>query len=381
MTVKIKYIGIDARFFSTGSTGIGRYVYELIKNLIPILPSDIRLVVFLNEQYIDNELFTKNKDKIITVLTPFDHYSVNSFLHTSTVYKSFDLDLLHVPHFNLPFFYKGKTVLTIHDMIHHLYPPKRITKRWKYYFYLYIFKKALKKASAVITVSNASKKELVGKYKFLDGNISVTHEGAPQEFIDAKKDDIRSRSTLNKFGLDSQKYILYLGRHAEHKNLETLIESIKSIPKEYKLVICGKCNWETDILRNFVSKLDLKSRVIFTDFISDDDYIDLLDRALCYVQPSFIEGFGLPLLEAMSRGCPLVCSDIPCHREVAKDSSLYFEVNSAQSLADRLNEYVDNHVLREEQIMKGHRRLVDFSWKKMAKETLDVYLKHLSSAL
>jgi glycosyltransferase involved in cell wall biosynthesis len=235
--------------------------------------------------------------------------------------------------------------------------------------YKIIVSKAINKASYIVTPSNFTKEDILKEFKVSPNKIIVTLEGGPSEDILNKKEDKNISKKIN----FSKDFLLYVGNAYPHKNLDILLKVVSKIPKEINFVLAGKKDHFHDELEDSVKKMKLEKRIIFTDFVTDNELIWLYKNARAYIFPSLNEGFGLPLLEAASFGLPVLCSNNSSLPEVMEDSALYFNPKSSKDIVKKINIIIENKDIREELIVKGYNRVKKFSWNKMAKETLNIY--------
>jgi glycosyltransferase involved in cell wall biosynthesis len=182
-----------------------------------------------------------------------------------------------------------------------------------------------------------------------------------------------------KFGI-TKPYILFVGTLQPRKNIAKLIEAFSQLKnKNTQLVIVGKKGWLWEEIFNAPAKFGVLERVKFLDFVSNEDLPGLYKNALCFVLPSLYEGFGLPVLEAMKFGCPTVISNVSSLPEVGGDASLYFDPQSVDDIAQKIEMVVSDEKLRAEMVKKGYNQVKQFSWEKTAKQTLKV-LEDLGNA-
>ena len=175
-----------------------------------------------------------------------------------------------------------------------------------------------------------------------------------------------------KFGI-KRDYILFVGTLQPRKNIERLVEAFSKLKnKELELVIVGKKGWQYEEILAAPSKFGVSERVKFLDFVENKDLPSLYKNALCFVLPSLYEGFGLPVLEAMKFGCPVLTSNVSSLPEAGGDAAIYFDPTSAEDIAKSLQLVINDEGLRKEMIKKGYNQVKKFSWEKTAKETLKV---------
>ncbi len=362
-------IGIDARMIS--ATGIGRYTQSLIEKLA-IYDEKNKYVVFLKSNDFEKLNLPNNFKK---VAANFHWYGLVEQIKFPTLIKKNKIDLMHFPHFNIPIFYRGKFVVTIHDLTLHKYRTiKATTKSYLTYYlkhllYKFVMKKAIYKSEKIFCPSSSTKKDVLNYFRIKEDKIVVTLEGGPSEkILEIKKE----QKITNKLNI-KKPFLLYVGNAYPHKNLDNLILAMNDINKRYFLVLAGK---EDDFYYKVKEKtinLNLEERVFFTGFVSDEELVWLYKNASLYVFPSFNEGFGLPLLEAAFFGLPVACSKSSSLTEVMQEAAIYFDPKSPEDIAKKINNGLNNNLLLEELKHKGFEQLNKFSWDKMAKTTLDNY--------
>lgn len=369
-------IGIDARLYGTKHAGLGRYTYELVNKLQEI-DTQNEYVIFLQAGNFE-ECTVKNKN-FRKVLADFKAYSYGEQLLFPSLISRQKLDLMHFPHFNVPFFYRGKYLVTIHDLIISHHPSSRATTlppwlyKLKLLLYNLVVKSAAKRASRIIAVSEFTKTDII-KLLGIDGKkISVVYEG----FNLPASTDNECQKLLQQQGIGND-FLLYVGAAYPHKNLERLIQAFEIIHPEapdLQLVLVGKLNFFYERLKQYVldNHSEIKNQIIFTGYLSDEALSCLYQNAKLYVFPSLIEGFGLPPLEAQAYDLPVISSDAACLPEVLGDSAGYFDPNSAQAMAEKVSLGLNDLQLRGQLAEAGKRNLQRFSWEKMAQEILTLY--------
>lgn len=369
-------IGIDARFFGTIGKGLGRYTQKLIENLesLSAKGGEDEFFIFLRKENF-NEYQPKNP-RFKKVLADFRWYTLSEQVNMPRILNKYNLNLVHFPHFNVPFLYRKKFVITIHDLILIHFPTVRGTTLnplfyWlKYAAYKIVIKSAIKRAKKIIAVSNFTKKDILRNYNIAPEKVSVTYEAC--DFPDDIK-EAKDGSILKKYAI-IKPYILYVGNAYPHKNLEALILGFQRFNKDnfYQLVLVGKEDYFYKQLRNFVEKNNV-ANVIFTGFVPDSRLDFIYRNAKIYIFSSLYEGFGLPPLEAMARGVPVASSDHPCMKEILGESAYYFDAGNAKNIAEAIKKLVNDGDLRNGLINKGFNQVKKYSWKKMASETLKIY--------
>lgn len=383
-------VGIDARFW--GHAGPGRYV----KNLVQALEQEDqenKYVVFLNSA--EAEKYVPSNSNFCKVVVNAPWYSFWEQIKLPFLFARENLDLLHIPHFNIPIFYPGKIAVTIHDLTIHRFSTARATTRWRPFnlvkrvVYKFVFMIALKRANIIFVPTDFVKDDLLSEYSWLkEEKIIVTYEGVGDAFrlVSSNTKNVRnSNRVLSKYGVDKP-YLLYVGSMYPHKNLERLVRAFSLVAEEYNdlsLVLVGKKDYfqeriKEEIEDNKYGIVD-KDRIVFPAFevesgyVPDEDLAAFYKNALAFVFPSLSEGFGLPPLEAMQFGVPVVASNATCIPEVCGDAALYFDPRDRDDVVSKLRAVVKNSGLRKNLVQKGSENLEKFSWRKTAKKTLAGY--------
>lgn len=367
-------IGIDCRMYGPKHTGIGRYVQNLVENLLD-LDKQNNYVLFFNKnnfEELENLKLNNSLKQVKFKIVDIPHYSLREQIFFPGIIRREKVDVMHFPHFNVPVFYKGKYVLTIHDLIKHLSKGPSTTTHnkmvyWlKYLGYKIVFKQAVKRAEKIITPSSFVKNEVVKEYKIDPGKISFTYEGVDSK-ISKEKNNLK---TLEKYNI-KKPYLLYVGNVYPHKNIENLIKAVKIVQKRL-VVVCAR-NVFRDRLNNFIVQNKADDLVNFTGYVSNDELAFLYQEAEAFVFPTLSEGFGLPGLEAMSLGCPVVCSGIPVLKEVYKNAAVYFNPLDPKDMAEKIKSVISDNKLQLKLKDQGFELVKEYSWQKTAKETLEVY--------
>jgi glycosyltransferase involved in cell wall biosynthesis len=370
-------IVIDARLYGLENMGLGRYLVNLVDELEKTENAKFNFVIILRKKYFNELKLPSNFKKICLDVR---HYSVLEQILLPFILYREKPDLVHFPHFNVPIFYFGKYVVTIHDMLMHKFKGVSSTTlpyplyQIKRFFYSLVFKHAVFKSRLVFVPTKAVAKELIENFKVEMSKIRITYEGVNKKFIDefASIEDLYRKYNL------SSKYFMYCGNSYPHKNLTLVLESIKYLDKKgikgfIFLVVSPRNNFRQK-LEQEVGGMGLGDRVIFLDFVPDRDLASLMHYSLAYVFPSLSEGFGLPGLEAIAAGTLLLASDIPVFREVYQNSCFYFSPQDPKDLAQviiSVLEMKDNE--RKRKIESAQELLKRYSWSDMAKIVINSY--------
>ncbi len=374
-------IGIDARFFGPRGKGLGRYTQKLIEGL-QNLDSQNDYVIFLRRE--NFEEFQPKNSHFRKVLADYCWYSAaEQILLPFKIYQQ-KVDFMHFPHFNVPIFYFGPYVVTIHDLILQHFSTRRASTLGplKYWFknlaYKIVIRSALKRARKIITVSQYVKKDIIKCFGVKPEKIIVTYEGAPPKAtISCQPPTI----SFKQYGIEGP-YLLYVGNAYPHKNLERLIEAFEILIKNYKqdlqLVTVGEEDYfyrrlQKQANTSILYSMEVFAWIIFAGFVADEKLSEFYRGAAAYVFPSLCEGFGLPALEAMSQGVPVVVSNATSLPEILGEAAIYFNPLDPADIAKKLNQVLSDGNLRQNLIAKGFEQIKNYSWLKMGEETLKIY--------
>jgi glycosyltransferase involved in cell wall biosynthesis len=362
LTIRVLF---DAHVIGTRETGNETYTINLLQALsnLPnvkcgaiILPGTALPSLLSNVEPI--VLKTNNNWKRLFVTLP-------------EFYRSWHADVLHVNYVG-PFLSKVPFVTTLHDVSYKRFP-HFFSPRDRLLFST-LFPLSLKSAKAIITVSHHAKQEIAHFYPSLKNKTFVTHEAANPIFRKIDKTG-EENPVLNKFTIPDR-YILVVGNLQPRKNVLRIIKAFASIQNqitETKLVIVGQAKWQSSEIEEEVKKQRIENRVVFTGYVTEEELVWLYNDATVFVYPSLYEGFGLPILEAMACGAPVITSKITSMPEVAGDAALLVNPSSEEEIAAAIIRIVKDTNFAKTMSEKGLKRSGMFSWAKTAEETLIVY--------
>lgn len=294
-----------------------------------------------------------------------------------------NIDVIHYPYFEpffltLPAFSKSKKVVTVHDLIPLVFP-NHFKTGLKGLLKWHVQKLALRNADAIITDSKSSKKDIVKYVGISETKIKVVYLAAGQEFKRIKNSESRIQNLRKKYRLP-EKFALYVGDATWNKNLPRLIEAATKV--NVPLVMVGKAlidkeidtqnPWNKDLVR-VQEEASQNKNVFRLGFVSSEDLVVLYNTATLFVMPSVYEGFGLPILEAMNCGCPVVASREGSLAEVVGDAGKHIDPYDVSSIAKGISEVFNSPSLRNELSQEGINQVKKFTWKKTAEETMCVY--------
>ncbi len=353
-------IVIDGRFWGPKHTGLGIYTRELVKNLAKI-DSRNQYYIFLRREALGNPEIPKKFQKIIVEASA---YSLKEQLLVAFKLYQIKPDLVHFPSINLPVLYFGKFVVTVHDLIKHDFRGSPTTTRqplvyWpKYLVYRFVSWWAIHRGCRIIVPSNDVKEKVIQKYAVNPEKITVTYESA-----------VLSAGRETPVSLP-EKFVFYVGNAYPHKNLPRLIRAMDDVYSRTgaKLAIASGRN----IFLNRLTKM-ANPNVVLLGHLGDDELAYVYQRAQSYVFPSLAEGFGLPALDAMKFGVPVVCSNLPVFHEIYGPAALYFDAHDERDIAQKVIEVLTNPKLKLKLVALGHLQAAKYSWAKLASQTLEVY--------
>lgn len=374
-------IGIDARLIH--ETGVGRYIRNLISQLKQQDTKNHYIIYLPEKSYSDFQLPNQRWEKRLVQIRW--HTLLEQCVMPFLLLRD-NLDLLHVPYFNVPIFYPKKYIVTIHDLtILHFMTGKASTLP----YYLYIIRKAgyrivlgigLRRAVRIIAPSQTTKQEIIDHYPFTENKISVTYEGVDKNLN--KDFTLSSGTNSQKLKTDIMKhpYFLYIGNAYPHKNLEMLILAFADFMRSrrdgnaYRLICVGKEDYFYKRLKAFVIKHGLDDHILFLANIDDSTLRTLYKNARALVLLSLMEGFGLPALEALSLGTPALCSDIPIFHEILKNIPVFVNPNNRDDIVTGLQSVADtknNTIMRQRDEITS--LLKKYSWEELGRQTIACY--------
>lgn len=337
-------VGIETRplFNQSVFRGVGRYTNNLIKSL-----SKIKKV----------ELTTGGYKEIVD-----------------------KVDLIHFPYFDfyfvsLPKNVKIKSVVTIHDCIPLAFP-KQFPSGIKGKVRLLIQKNSLKNINAVITDSNSSKRDIVKYLKYPEEKITTIYLSAGEIFT--RLPEKQSQEVKEKYSLKDN-FILYVGDINYNKNIEGLIRAFNNVGNnDSQMVLVGKAFEDNSLaevqkIKSLINELDLSRKIKILGFVEDNELVKLYNQAGVFCMPSFYEGFGLQILEAMKCGCPVVTANISSLPEITGEAAVLINPNNINSISDAINKLLSDNVFRKKMIEKGFTQADKFSWENSVNQTIRIY--------
>ena len=375
-----KKILIDATAIPKNPVGAGKYISRIVREILHI-NSKFQLKIL--SHYDDFHLFNLDDDfrENFIFLNDFGrgHRLISEQINYPRIIQKNGFDLYHGLHYSMPIIKNTKVVTTIHDTTFYKFPKKHIWIK-KLYFKFFI-KYSCNHSDHLISVSNNTKNDLINLFNIKPEKITTTHLGVDEKF--------RPIDDLDKFQILKNKYhlpdhfVLYVGLIEPRKNLSSLIRSYSNLRmsiglnKDFHLVIAGRWGWESEELMALVSELNITEQIHFPGYIDSEDLPFLYNMAKVFVYPSFYEGFGLPVLESMACGTPVITSNVSSMPEFVGDSGLLIDPNDISTIQNALRDLLLNDQLRLELSERALKRSKEFTWKETARKTLDVYRRVL----
>jgi glycosyltransferase involved in cell wall biosynthesis len=368
-------IGIDCRFSGT-STGIGQYTSHLAAGLSKSVSTQIKVTL----------LVSQNHDAVypstvrVRALPAANRFVWANFYAPWVMHRE-GFDLYHaLDNLSLPLFWpKGQTryVLTVHDLFPLLFP-QSVKKKHRYYFRLAI-PRLLKMADAIIVDSDHTRALIMERFEAFAEKVSVVHLGVDTSRFRPISDTESTHQVRKRYGLGNSPYLLCVGNIEPRKNLSAVIRAYADILKSAKLdpvprlIIAGAngglCN---DVLA-LPASLGLSRQIGFIGTVSDEELPSLYAGASVFLFPSLYEGFGLPVLEAMACGTPVITSNVTSLPEIAGDAAVVIDPANTRELAHAIIRLLTNRALAKELQQKGFHRVTKFTWENMVRQTLKIY--------
>ena len=369
--VKFMHYVLDARTATHHFPGIGRYVANLARTIAPLLDSSEKLTL-LHDPTQPTSWNFQSGERVQVMEVSVSPFSLRQQWLIPDLLKNIKATLYHSPYYLMPYRLNIHTILTIYDVIPQRYP-KYVSFRAK--FLTRVMKMfALRTANHCIAISKNTKQDFVKWYRLSAKHITVIPLAADSIFYPRSQQEI---ATVKERLMLPEAYILYVGSNKPHKNLLGLIQAWEAIqPQLYQLVIGGAWDKRYPQARKYVEHNGLENTVYFIGRVSDIDLPMLYSGATCFVFPSEYEGFGLPALEAMACGTPVVCSNTSSLPEVVNSAALTITPTDIDGIVNTLQYILENKEVQTDYRRRGLHQSTKFSWERTAQETLRLYRKH-----
>ena len=367
-------IAIDAR--KINDFGIGTYLRNLLRHL-PSIDSKNEFHALSYPQ--DAELLHSLSPQLHVCPVSARNYSLSEHWSIPWRLKRLHADLFHAPHYVLPFLTPCPSVVTVHDAIHLLFP-QYLSSRFAFHYARYMIGRTLEHAKLVMTVSQASKRDLLSFFEVAEENILVIPNGIdPAMFNHLAIDEIDG--VKRRFEL-TDRTALFVGNIKPHKNVERLITAFAKVREDpsfsdLTLVIVGDELSKYPSLRRAVDRYEIRPHVRFLGFVPEATLVSLYRAADVFVFPSLYEGFGLPPLEAMANGTPVVTSKLSSLPEVVGEAAVTVDPYNVDEIAEAIKSTLVDPELRARLIESGQKQAQQFSWETAAAEIHAVYMRAL----
>jgi glycosyltransferase involved in cell wall biosynthesis len=367
---------VDARLLLPQQTGIGRYLLGLAQGFFCLAGSDEFEFWVQDNIAPDRQIWAYSNSRIKLQKISVPHMSIRQQWAIPLKLKRTPHDIFHYPHFDLPFATPGKTVVTIYDLKYLVHPDffpqlaraKRLVMKIMMAF-------AVRRAQKVITISNNSLHDIIRQFHIQSEKIHVTYLGVDSRYFIAS-DTATIEGYRRRFSLQDP-FILFVGERRPHKNINGVIQAFKTFitmsPKSYQLVIAGKPYADYHEPECLAESLGLTDRIHFLDSPPDGDVHLLFQSAEVLLLLSQYEGFGLPLLESMASGTPVISSNITSLPEVVGDAGICVPVDDPVIAAEAIRQVVKGGDKREMFIERGYERARQFTWERCAQQTINIY--------
>ncbi len=369
-------VGIDAR--KLRDFGIGSYVRNLLEALAR-RPESMAYRFRVFARRVDRDALPALPPHFDVATEEAPSYSLSELTGFAWRLWRHRLDLFHATHYVLPPLPRGRAVVTIHDIIHLLYP-QFLPNRAAHVYARIMIRRALKRADKIITVSHNSKRDLVEHFGIAPAGVQVIYNGVSPRFRPDVPGEERRR-VADKLGLPSP-YLLFLGGERPHKNARNVVRAFAEARRGHQLphvlVLAGPMPRNEGRVAALISALDLTDSIRRPGLVDDDDMPGLFAGADAFLYPTLYEGFGLPVVEAMACGTPVLTSSTSALQEIAGGHALLVDPMDATAIAAGIVTLATEPAKRAELTKLGLARAADFSWNKTAEATLSVYASTLT---
>ncbi len=361
-------IGIDARMTHYRRAGISQYTLQLIEGLARCDTDDE--FVILQSRKSKEPILERPNFVTRRLYTPSHHRLEQVFLPLEITHLR--MDVLHSTDFIPPFRRNCRSVITVHDLVFLMYPDLLTKESARYYGQI---DQAVRHTDAIIAVSQATKMDVIRLLGVPEKKITVIYEAASPIFRPLNREEVAER-VRERFGLDSD-FLLFVSTIEPRKNVPNLLRAFRLLLDNYhpkaKLVLAGEKGWLFQDVFELADKLNLREDALFLGRVSTEELLWLYNGARALVAPSLYEGFGLPPLEAMACGTPVITSNLSALPEVVGDAGVLVDPKDVDALAVAMWRILSDEPLRASLISKGFKRAAVFSWEKAAQETWALY--------
>ena len=372
-------IGIDATPLPPRPVGAGNYIIQLIRAFART-QAPAEFVIFTQRHGLPL-LGVQERPGFQLVVLP-DRSPAARLLWEQTAFPALaarhKLDLLHSLHYTMPLAYRGRTVVTFHDMTFFLFPGLHTLPK-RYFFRLFIHL-SQRRATALIADSESTRQDAIRLAGVPPGKIHTALLGITPEFH-PESDPAALEAVRQKYHLP-ERFLLFVGLLEPRKNLPALLQAFAGLPPHQppvKLVVVGRQGWMYEQTLQLVHSLRLAERVHFTGYVDQADMPRVYNLAEVAVYPSIYEGFGFPVLESMASGTPVITSDVSSMPEIAGEAGVLLPPGDVPALTQAIQHLLSDPAERQRRSRLGLQRAAQFTWERCAAQTLDIYRQCLTS--
>jgi len=380
MTEKLT-VAIDARWIFSALSGVGVYTRNLIRNISLLDEENRYILLFDNQDVMHRELSemrVAHRGNFSAELLPYSVFSLSNQWKLPRTLKALGVDVFHSPNFIIPLTgRKPQTVVTIHDLIPLLFPhyTGRSKKRRLFPLYKWIMRRVARRADAIMADSECTRNDILRALKARPEKVHRVYLGMDEKFSPgAPTGRIRQR-----FGI-SGKLLLCVGRQDPYKNVIAAVKALERITKERpdlncQMLIVGETDPRYPEVGDYISRRNLSGKAVMADHLSDDQLVDAYRDADLLVHLSLYEGFGLPPLEAMACGTPVVSSDRSSLPEVLGDAALFASPHNVPQAVEKIVAALTDEELRRQLISRGKKQVAKYTWQDTARRVVGIYRK------
>jgi glycosyltransferase involved in cell wall biosynthesis len=367
---------IDARLILPRMTGIGRYLCGLTNGLRE-LPGGHQFELWIQPDLSDEHpIFQTPGDNVSLRQVPISHMTIRQQWAVPRQLRRRQPDLFHYPHFDLPWLAPGPVVVTIHDLKYVSHPeffPN--LSRVKRFLMFAIMKLTVQRAGRIIAVSESTRRDIMRYLRAQPQKVAVVYEGVEPLYFSRPPEEAMA-AMRHRYGLEGP-FVLFVGERRPHKNIVGVLRAFAALRHRghttHHLVIAGKQYATYREPERLTQALDLEKTVHFLDYVPDEDLLPLYSAADAFILLSLYEGFGLPVLEAMASGTPVVASNVTALPEVVGEAGLLVPPHEPDQAAHALFRILTQEPTRKDLTARGLTRARQFTWKACAERTLQVY--------
>jgi glycosyltransferase involved in cell wall biosynthesis len=373
-------IGIDATALPPQPVGAGNYIIHLIRALAA-MDSEDEFVIFSGQRG-PSLINLPEKPTLKWILLPDRNPGVRLIweqTYFSRLIRDSGVDLLHSLHYTRPLRLSCASVVTFHDMTFFLYPELH-TRTKRFYFPLAI-RSSAKRANFLIAISESTRQDTIRLLNLSPDRVITIQHGVDPSFRPLSDIDLKKRIT-KKYRLPD-KIILYVGLIEPRKNLPLLIKAYKKLVDdgtEHYLVLAGRYGWMFDEVLQQIEKLSLTDKVILTGYVDQIDLPMVYNLSDLFVYPTLYEGFGLPALEAMACGIPVITTKVSSLPEIVGEAGILVPPNDAEELFRGMKTVLQDEELRLNLARQGTEQAAKFTWERTARSTLEVYQRAIKTS-